>query len=211
MRKILIIMMIFTSITLGATKSVYRYVQELKGLTEQQALVLVFAFESGVREDLSLTLASIVWKESSFGQNTINDNDGKYGSFGLAQILLSTSASRHNVKTKRGLKRLRLKLLNDHNFNLSEAVAELTYWRKVYKNNGSKYWFTLMLASYNAGWKGIRSSKGKAYAQDVLQRIKALKAFFSDERNFKNSKPLARKYFMDIRSKLIKNKVISTR
>lgn len=211
MRKILIIMMIFASIALGANKSVYRYVQELKGLTEQQALVLVFAFESGVKEDLSLTLASIVWKESSFGKNTINNKDGKYGSFGLAQILLSTSASRHGIKTKRGLKNLRLKLLNDHNFNLREAISELTYWRKVYQNNGSKYWFTLMIASYNAGWKGIRSSKGKSYSKDVLQRIKALKAFFSDERNFENSKPLARKYFMDIRSRLIENNVISTR
>lgn len=209
MKKLLLFLLTFITFVNCAESDVKKYLNELKKMSESQTMVMVYAYNFGALSDLGFTLASIVWKESSFGKNTINDKDGKYGSFGLAQILLTTAATRNKVKTKKGLKELRLRLITDHKFNLEEAVRELKYWQKIHREtNKSKYWFTLSIASYNAGWKGFHSKAGKTYAKDVLNRIKALKLFFKDKRNFSNAKPLAKRYLTEIHDYLKANNVI---
>lgn len=167
------------------SKTVDDYLSELRKLTDSQSAFLVAGYEYGKKYDLGYTLASIIWKESSFGNSLVNKKDGKYGSFGLAQILLQTSMSRNGVnpKNRKAVEKLVNRLITDHVFNLQEATAELLYWKKYYKETRkSKWWYTHMVASYNAGWRGYKSNQGKAYYDDIKKRNAALKIFLKQKK-----------------------------
>ena len=69
------------------------YREELRNLTPRQYAVLMHSLEAGRSEDLGLTLAAIAWKESSFGKEKSNPGDGKHGSYGSHQILLTSAAA----------------------------------------------------------------------------------------------------------------------
>lgn len=179
-------------------KTVDDYLLELRGLSDTQSAFLVAAYIQGKKYDLAYTLTSIVWKESSFGKFLINKRDGKYGSFGLAQILLQTALRRNNMNpnSKKAREAMINKLITDHSFNLSEATKELLFWKDHYKNvKKSRWWYLHMVASYNAGWKGYKSKSGKAYFKDISKRTKALKIFFKNKKYWNN---FLRKYQPDI-------------
>lgn len=156
-----------------------RYVRYLETMSQEQKMLLAASYRSGARKGLGITQAAIVWKESGFGKILINESDGLLGSFGLGQILLTTSANRHKVKTKEGLARLRERLVTDHVFNLNESLTELVTWRKIHQSKRSDWWI-YMVASYNAGHKSYTSKAGKRYADDVNIRVLALKKYFKE-------------------------------
>lgn len=199
MRKLLLFFIFVTSLY---SRSVDAYVTELKNLDKNQSMTMVMSYWTGVKSDFGLTLMAIVWKESSFGKNLSNTRDGKYGSFGVGQILLETAMRRLNKTSKADRKDVKMKLLTDTAFNLKLAMEELTYWRKYHKDKKKrKYWLTCVIASYNAGWKSVYSSKGKEYAKDVLVRIKALKKYFKTTKEFKHKVTI--EHMKDIQQDLI--------
>lgn len=199
------IILVFFVVSLEA-KSVEGYYKDLTKISRNQSFLLAASYYSGRHDDLGLTLAAIVWKESSFGVKITNSRDGKFGSFGVAQILLETAMVRNNIKTKKGRKELKLRLISDVQFNLQQARLELKFWRKQYRDiRKNKYWFSLMLASYNAGWKNYGNPKGKAYAEDVKKRIQALKLYFKRTEKFDK---VAKEHLLDIQRDLKNNKVI---
>lgn len=165
----------------GYSTRVKSYAKVLSHLTTEQYINMVLAYSIGKEHNMGLLLTAIVWKESSFGKFMVNSRDGQHGSFGLGQILLDTSMARHNVRTKSGKARLKLKLLTDHDFNLNEAVTEIKFWKNYHKNKMKRSkWRLYTVASYNTGKKSYNSSRGKKYANDVAVRIEALKLFFSN-------------------------------
>lgn len=185
MKKLLVCILFLMNITLA--KTVEDYVQELRNLTQEQYLILAQTYMYGKRSDLAITLTAIVWKESSFGKHLANSKDGKYGSFGLGQILLETAMARHGYKTDSQRRKLKYRLMTDSLFNLKQAVIELKYWKKIYKDRKDWDWLRKMIASYNTGWKGRNSIKGKKYSDDVNLRMRALRVFFQTTKEFKNT------------------------
>lgn len=144
---------------------------------------MALAYRIGSRNGYGLLLTAIIWKESSFGVKLINRKDGKNGSYGVAQILLETAMVRNNVSTSEEIRKLRMRLLTDHIFNLKEAVKELKFWNEYHKvRKKRKQWRLYTVASYNAGYKSYNSSKGKAYANDIAVRIEALKKFLDRDK-----------------------------
>lgn len=159
------------------------YREELRNLTPRQYAVLMHSLEAGRSEDLGLTLAAIAWKESSFGKEKSNPGDGKHGSYGSHQILL-TSAAAH--LRNQGIVNVNLKnseqkdimihyLTKDEDVSIRFAIEELKYWQKKHKGNYRK-----MLASYNAGHAGLSSPAGAKYAKDVAYRVCLLEEFINE-------------------------------
>lgn len=196
---------LFSTLTFGNTSELEeKYYNELKKLDKEQLGNLIVAYYVGDHEDLGLVLASIVWKESSFGKHLINSADGKYGSFGLAQVLLQTAMKRTNAKSKKAREELRLRLITDPKFNLQMAMKELLYWKHQYQvKKKSAFWLTHMVASYNNGWKGYEGA-GKRYADDAKVRRRALVRFFKDKNNLKKSHVLE-PYLLEIRELILKD------
>lgn len=183
MKKLLLILFLFS---FSLSKSVDDYVNDLKNLDKNQSMTMVASYWAGSKEEFGLTLMAIVWKESSFGKNIANSKDGKYGSFGVGQILLETAMARLNKKGSKARKEMKMKLLTDMAFNLNLAVQELVYWRNHHKDKKKrKYWLSCVIASYNAGWKSLNSKKGMEYSKDVLIRVKALKKYFRNLTTYK--------------------------
>lgn len=206
MKTIMKLIILIISIVTIEAKSVESYYEDLTKITRNQSFLLAAAYYSGRNDDLGLTLAAIIWKESSFGVKMTNSKDGKFGSFGVAQILLETAMVRNNVKTKKQRRELKLRLISDVSFNLEQAILELKYWKKQYKDiRKNRYWFSMMLASYNAGWRSYNHPKGKAYSDDVKKRIKALKLYFKRTTKFDK---VAKEHLLDIQRELREKKII---
>ena len=157
------------------------YREELRNLTPRQYAVLMHSLEAGRSEDLGLTLAAIAWKESSFGKEKSNPGDGKHGSYGSHQILL-TSAAAHlrnqgivNVNLNGEQKDIMIHyLVKNEEVSIRFALEELRYWQKKHKGNYRK-----MLASYNAGNVSLASPAGAKYARDVAYRVRLLEEFIN--------------------------------
>ena len=178
MLRILSTLVVFFCVAFGSTMT---YREELRNLTPRQYAVLMYSLEAGRSEDLGLTLAAIAWKESSFGKNKVNPGDGKHGSYGSHQILL-TSAAAHlkdqglvNVNLNSEQKDIMIHYLTkNEDVSIRFALEELKYRQKKHKGNYRK-----MLASYNAGHAGLSSPAGAKYARDVAYRVRLLEEFIN--------------------------------
>lgn len=157
------------------------YAKTLERLTTEQYITLVQAYKKGCEQGMGLLLTAIVWKESSFGRRMVNSRDGKNGSFGVAQILLDTAMKRNKVTSTKDKEKLKFKLLTNPDFNLEQALAELTFWREYHKKRNKRQWRLFTVASYNTGKKSYNSTLGKKYANDIAVRIEALKMFLDRE------------------------------
>lgn len=153
------------------------YYEEILSMTPEQKETLYSAYIYGLKDDLSLTLAAIVWKESKAGVWKINLNDGKYGSYSAYHINLEYAAVRHNMNTSWGRSRLAERLLQDEEFAAGEALTVL----KAYKNKNCNH--RCSLAKYNGGNLGNKNNRAIAYADDVMLRIQALDKFFKRNKN----------------------------
>ncbi|MCT7910033.1 transglycosylase SLT domain-containing protein [Arcobacter lacus] len=140
---------------------------DIQNLTSQQLETLKKIKEKGEEHDLGYTLMAIAIKESKLGQYMIND---KTHDFGLYQANIKTVLSRHNITdTAWNRDVLASKLITDFQFATKNAIAELTYWQKIHKNDWTKVW-----GSYNAGFK-YNSKEARDYSQDIAAIIKELK------------------------------------
>lgn len=182
MKKLLFTLLaVFTTTLMGNAQKYNAYYKELLSATPEQRECIVKAYQFGSKHDLGETLAIITWKESSMGKHTVNKNDGKYGSYSPFQILVDSSKARHGIKGHKQIKQLAYRLNNDFDFAANEAVSELKAWKQYWssKNGDGISTYRKMLASYNAGYKGYYSSRGKAYADDLALRIKVIRAYIA--------------------------------
>ncbi|GGD36906.1 hypothetical protein GCM10012288_08760 [Malaciobacter pacificus] len=136
-------------------------------LTKEDINKLKVIKELGQKHGLSYSLMAIAIKESSLGRYQINVDSKDYGLF---QANIKTVLSRHNVKnTSWNRNRYAMRLVSDMQFATKNAIAELTYWKKVHKNDWRKVW-----SSYNGGWK-YNSKRAQKYSRDIAKIIRELK------------------------------------
>lgn len=217
MKKVLLLLLFLFTSLLAETeqmKTVKLYSRLFGKLSVEQKMIFIASYKSGAKEGLGITQAAIVWKESTYGKHLINDKDGQFGSFGIGQILLTTSMLRHNVTSIKDRIKLREKLLTDNTFNLKEGLEELKYWRKVHRDiYKRKQWLKWTIASYNNGNKSYETKKGQKYANDVMLRMEAIKHYFKNYEGDEDNKILTQhflviKYHMFPELKNLKNRGI---
>lgn len=165
-----LLLMVLLTFTLCFSKG---YEKELERLSDAQLETLVTSLRVGKDYKMDFILAAIAWKETNFGKIRVNEKDGKFGSYGPHQILLDTFMLRYtHLCDMLGEKAIKHMLTYSDTINAKMAMEELAYWHKRHKGN-----LTKMLASYNAGNKGINSPRGLAYSKDVQARAKALEKY----------------------------------
>jgi hypothetical protein len=136
-------------------------------LTNKEIKTLKQIKKDGKKHGLSYSLMAIAIKESSIGKYLVNVDSKDYGLF---QANIKTVLSRAKAKnTSWNRNRYAMKLISDVQFATKNAIAELTYWKKVHKNDWKKVW-----GSYNGGWK-YNSKRAKNYSRDIASIIRKLK------------------------------------
>lgn len=145
-------------------------VKEIKQLKSVQIATLQTNLNNKESIGNGMLLSAIAWKESSFGLNKSNPKDGKLGSYGSHQILLTTGKKRVPHLSTDELKQ---KLLTDEHKSMKLANDELEYWTGYYNkktelNDDQK--IIKSIASYNAGFKSDTITAGKKYVIDVVAK-----------------------------------------
>lgn len=157
-----------------------KYFRQLHHLSDSQLKIMVFSYKMGVEFDLGYSLAAIAWKESNFGLYLMNLADGKLGSFGVYHILLEYAIARNKIKSNWDISRYAERLVFDNELCANEAISELLFWKKYHKKHANVW--RRMFASYNAGTFGIDTEKGRIYAEDAVNRVRALERFFKKKK-----------------------------
>ena len=142
-------------------------IQELKGV---QIKTLHANLNNKESIGNGILLSAIAWKESTFGLNKSNPKDGKLGSYGSHQILLTTSKKR---VPHMSLAELKQKLITDERKSMKLANDELAYWTEYYKKDTKltdDQKIIKSIASYNAGFKADKIQAGKNYVIDVVAK-----------------------------------------
>ncbi len=136
-------------------------------LSKKDIETLKLIKKQGKKHGLSYSLMAIAIKESSIGKYLVNVDSRD---FGLYQANIKTVISRHKVKdTSWNRNRYAMRLISDFKFATKNAIAELTYWRKIHNNDWRKVW-----SSYNGGWK-YNSKRARKYSRDIATIIRRLK------------------------------------
>ena len=143
---------------------------ELNGLTSEQIKTLQANLDNKDSVGNGVLLSAIAWKESTLGINKSNPGDGKLGSYGSHQILLTTALKRDKGINKHELKK---QLIADEKKSMELANEELEYWTNYYNkkdNLTEDQKIIKTIASYNAGFKADTISAGKNYVIDVVAK-----------------------------------------
>ena len=162
-------------------------IDDLKQLDKSQMEVL----KKSLIGDLGVPhlYAAIAWQESSFRMNAINmHNAGKMkykGCYGPYQALGDVVMKEYNVQGS-SFKEVTTKLTTDIEYAQHILGSELSTWKqncekKIVKRKLSKERFAKeVLASYNVGWSGTRSTEASKYADEVLLKAKILVRVFNE-------------------------------
>jgi len=136
-----------------------------RDFTEEQYLTISEAFNYGHKQGYGYTLASITIQESFVGTYIVkvNNSDGKYGSYGVTHILLSTAmwleGYTNHYKAKQDIIP---KLINDNEYSFKLSIKKLNTYKG---SNWSERW-----ASYNG--KGDMARK---YSKSIKRNVEMLK------------------------------------
>jgi len=162
----LILILLSLSLSLYASS-----LKELNNLTKEQYNNLIWVYKQGKKYDLELTLTAIAWQESKFGKYPINLSDPSGGLFHnlLGSVCCRLSLTSDQWNQSRVLERL----INDKEFALQQAVAELHYWESYWKVRRSTRIWSYMVMSYNGGHRG-----SKKYLKEIKRKVRILKIFF---------------------------------
>lgn len=160
-----------------------KYYKQLTQLNDKQFVILVKSIKHGEKYNKGEKLGAIAWRESNLGKYVANPKEGKYGTYGVYQSTVEADRPKHNMKhTLANVKKMRQLLLNDLMFAANDALTELKYWESCYKDKKNKD--KVVLASYNAGTKGIKSSNALAYADDVMLRTKVINKYVEQNKQY---------------------------
>lgn len=147
-----------------------RSAEELNNLSSEQVKTLNTNLDNKDSIGNGILLSAIAWKETTFGINKSNPGDGKLGSYGSHQILLTSALKRYKGVSKNDLKK---QLIRDEHKSMKLANDELAYWTNYYdqKNNLTEDQKIIKsIASYNAGFKSDTITAGKNYVIDIVAK-----------------------------------------
>jgi len=162
------ICILYISNLTGASIEV-KLIKELENLNINQKELLVKTFLKAKEYDLEYTMTAIIWQESKFGKYVVNLSGPSFGPF---HNLVRSVQQRHR-SNEWNTDRLIERLLFDYNFGFNEALTELQFWKRVYKNKPLSW--RKMVASYNAGYN---HKNGEAYLFNIRNKINALRSYF---------------------------------
>lgn len=167
------ILTIFCFMSVMFSSTVERYYKELKNLSDTQKIALVEFYVYGQDYGYDEILAAIAWKESSLCTQKISSGDGTMGSYGCMQVQLyyDLKVKKADMK-KKTINTVKNMHINNNTYNAHAAIHNLNKWKERHGGN-----IRHILASYNAGTKGLRSPIGAKYAEDILIRSKAIKKY----------------------------------
>lgn len=136
-------------------------------LTEKQLEYVRFSYEYGLPSDFGYTLAAISIKESNAGKWKVNIQDPSGGLYHVTvdKVLILYGWEDTNFNRNRAMQLL----VDDDELAAEIAVSELQKWKDYNSGNWLDTW-----ASYNHGWNGPDSERGKAYAEAIrilIQKI----------------------------------------
>lgn len=181
MKKILAILLILCSFVFGKgydAAAVDKHYKRLTELSPKQKEVLFATYTKGKKQGFK-EISAIAWNESNLGEVMINPKDGKYGSHGTYHALMDTVLARYKLKpSKHNITVIGDRLRTDFEFSSNEVIAELKYWKQRYRNDPNQY--DKMLASYNAGTKGLNSTFGVAYKNVTKNRMLAIERYIKN-------------------------------
>lgn len=169
-----VILTLLFSLVVSYAETKRDYYKELLNMDSKYRVNILVSYVYGSQHDLGLTLAAINWKESGGGLYPVNITDGKYGSFSNYHILLENVISHYNAKTPWEMSRLAEKLIYDEKFAVDNAIRIFNSFKS------SKCNYLCQVASYNAGYLGIKSPKGLSYANDIVARTKAIDKYLTN-------------------------------
>ena len=147
-------------------KEVTTIVRDLEYLTIGQLDVLSFVFKACKPYGMENTCMAISYKESKLGKYLFNTVTGDYG---IMAVNLKTFARVKKMDMNYWKKKeFASKLIVDNSLNISVAINNLMYWRKITNDNWKVVW-----GSYNGGFR-----PSAVYASHILNTIKALNIYF---------------------------------
>lgn len=160
------------------SKSYYeRFSKDFTSLDNSQKSFIKHAYDTleAYPDDFIYALLAIAWQESSFGKNVYNYNDPSCGAF--QQILADHYLKHLEIRDKTLWRKseLCLKLIENQDFALSQAIDRLREWQEKYQDKWGKWEY--IFRSYNAG---SSHEKGKNYAKMIKARIKVLEEKLED-------------------------------
>lgn len=140
--------------------------QECPTFTPEQNVLIRKAHAIGNYRDLGYTLAAVVWRESIVGRYIVrvNGNDGDQGSYGVAQMQITTAAY---LMGEDNLWRAKAVLAP---YMINNDVLALELGLKYLDSHKDLGW-QKMIARYNG-----KGPMARSYAKDVVARVKTLQA-----------------------------------
>ena len=143
-------------------------------LSVKQQTILNYAYMQGKEYGFGHTLVAIAWIESEAGKYQININSLSSYDCGIFQANVKSVLRRDKaIKTSHFTKKaVCTRLIEDIDFAITEALAELTYWEVVRKGNYKK-----LIASYNAGWKW---KNGIAYFNKLKKELPSITIYYKE-------------------------------
>lgn len=152
---------------LRESKMNWRREDETCFLTDSQIEAVRFSYEYGKPYDLAYTLSAIALKESNGGKWKINLQDP---SGGLYHVTVDKAVRELGYEdTPFNRNRAVQALVDDDNLAAKIAVQEILFWRDAVAGSWLDTW-----ASYNHGWNGKNTERGKAYAEDIQKIIQQI-------------------------------------
>ena len=146
--------------------------------TGEQQYVLDLAYMVGKEYDLGYTLAAIVKQESFVGENVIriNNNDGKYGSYGVTHINLETGMYFTGITNSwKARANLAPRLIFDDEYALELGLTKLLSKKNLGWNN--------MVRSYNGS---LRVSATTDYMMKIKKHVATFQKCKQFEREVDN-------------------------
>ena len=159
--------LIMTVMLLVITSVAFPSIRDLSKANHHQRDVLYRACQHGKEitfkgQDMCFIMAAIAWRETKAGIKLVGDNGGSIGVFQNQIKTVQKRLSQRGVK--RSWAQIKKELFHIDN-SAYWAKEELKYWL------GRRNNIEIAIRSYNAG---NNHSKGRRYANDVLEKAKWL-------------------------------------
>ena len=155
-------------------KEVSSIVKDLESINIDQIDLLSYVYKGCKPYGMENTCMAIAYKESKLGKYLFNTVTGDYG---IMAVNLNTFAKVKKIDMGYWKKKeFASRLIVDDSLNLSVAIDNLMYWRKITKDNWKVVW-----GSYNGGWR-----PNATYANHILNIIKALNIYFKKHKDIES-------------------------
>lgn len=180
---VLVIVLCLSGCGDSQSKSYYeRFSKDFASLDGSQKNFIKHTYDSLEQypDDFIYALLAIAWQESSFGKNVYNHQDPEDPSCGAFQQNLASGYLTYlgiNNRTSWAKSKICLRLIEDKDFALSQAIKRLKEWQVKHQDRWDEWEY--VYRSYNAGGK-CNTDQAKIYAKMIKARIKVLEEKLED-------------------------------